>query len=529
MKLVLILCIIFCVSFALIAGIIPFSCYAKTTFVTIGTGGITGIYYPTGGAIAKMVNKKRKDYGIRVTVESTGGSVFNVNAIMAGDLEFGVVQSDRQYQAMKGTADWKDKGKQKDLRAVFAIHPESLTLVASDASGIKTLKDCKGKRVNIGNPGSGTRQQSIDALKAVGLDYEKDMKAEGIKASESAGLLQDGRLDAFFYTVGHPNGSIKEACAGKTKVHFVPITGPGIDKLLKKSPYYAKSIVPIKMYPAATNKADTPTFGVKATFVTSAKVPDKVVYAITKEVFDNFEAFKKLHPAYVVLTKKNMLEGLSAPIHPGAARYYVENNLAQYPEFPWPPPPSSASNGIPTEFLRKPGVETLYLHDVEQKILDALNSAGYYEKSYFSVPDGFAMVTRLEQINYDGTSKEGRHRWQTKVVPLQKIELKLYIKALFKANKGLFRIIVFIFTPHPFSQTGLEVSQEQAIKWLSAGLNVLPSSIGNIEYSKKYNCHALIYEFEKLSPYKSAKLVVPGYLDGRIHLVKAKLWSYWEE
>ena len=311
----------------LLTGSLPTGAEAKTEFVTIGTGGITGIYYPTGGAIAKMVNKKRKDYGIRATVESTGGSVFNVNAIMAGDLEFGVVQSDRQFQAMKGIADWKDKGKQKDLRAVFAIHPESLTLVASDASGIKTLKDCKGKRVNIGNPGSGTRQQSIDALKAVGLDYEKDMDAEGIKASESAGLLQDGRLDAFFYTVGHPNGSIKESCAGRLKVHFVPITGPDIDKLLVKYPYYGKGIVPKKMYPAATNKEDTQTFGVKATFVTSAKVPDRVVYAITKEVFDNFEAFKKLHPAYVVLTKENMLEGLSAPIHPGAMKYYKEVGL----------------------------------------------------------------------------------------------------------------------------------------------------------------------------------------------------------
>ena len=249
---------------------------------------------------------------------------------------------------------------------------------------------------------------------------------------------------------------------------------------------------------------------------------------MTKEVFDNIDSFKKLHPAYAVLTKESMLAGLSAPIHPGAARYYEENNLAQYPKFPWPPPPSSASSEIPTEFLREPAVETLYLHDVEKKILDALNSAGYYEKKYFSVPGGFAMATRLEQINYDGTSKEGRQRWQTKVSSLQKFNFKQYINALFKANKGLFRIIVFIITPHPFSQTGLKVRQEEAIGWLSAGLNVLPSSIGNIEYSKNCNCHALIYEFEKLSHDKSAKPVVPGYLEGRTHLEKAKLWSYWE-
>ncbi|MFC1533210.1 TAXI family TRAP transporter solute-binding subunit [Thermodesulfobacteriota bacterium] len=297
----------------------------KTSFVTIGTGGITGVYYPTGGAIAKIVNKKRKEYGIRATVESTGGSVFNVNAVMAGDLEFGVVQSDRQYQAIKGMAEWKDKGVQEDLRAVFSIHPESITLVAADDAGINSIADLKGKRVNIGNPGSGQRQNSIDALENAGIDYKTDLKAEGVKAAEAPGLLQDGRIDAFFYTVGHPSGAIKEATAGKRKVHFVPITG--VDKLLSKFPYYAEAVVPIKLYPGATNKEDVKTFGVKATFVTSAKVPENIVYAITKEVFDNFDDFKKLHPAYQVLTKKGMLAGLSAEIHPGAMKYYKEAGL----------------------------------------------------------------------------------------------------------------------------------------------------------------------------------------------------------
>jgi TRAP transporter TAXI family solute receptor len=313
---------------SLLFGLSPFDGKAhagKTTFVTIGTGGITGVYYPTGGAIAKIVNKKRKVYGIRATVESTGGSVFNVNAVMSGDLEFGVVQSDRQYQAVKGMAEWKDKGVQKDLRAVFTIHPESITLVAADDANIKTMQDLKGKRVNIGNPGSGQRQNSIDALEAAGIDWKSDIKAEGVKAAEAPGLLQDGRIDAFFYTVGHPNGNIKEATSGKRKVHMVPITD--VDKLLAEFPYYAKAVVPMKFYPGASNEGDVETFGVKATFVTSAKVPEEVVYAITKEVFDNFEAFKKLHPAYGVLTKKNMLEGMSAPIHPGAMKYYKEAGL----------------------------------------------------------------------------------------------------------------------------------------------------------------------------------------------------------
>jgi hypothetical protein len=326
MKKVLVIGIALVFGFAIFMGAAPTPAQAKTTFVTIGTGGITGVYYPTGGAIAKIVNKKRKEYGIRCTVESTGGSVFNVNAIMSGDLEFGVVQSDRQYQAIHGSPNSEWAGKpQKDLRAVFSIHPESITLVAAVDANINTILDLKGKKVNIGNPGSGQRQNSIDALTAVGIDYEKDLQAEGIKAAESAGLLQDGRIDAFFYTVGHPNGSIKEATSGKRKVRFASITG--VEKLLEKYPYYAPAVIPVSLYPSAVNKEDVKTFGVKATFVTSAKVPDNVVYAITKEVFENFDEFKKLHPAYQVLTKKGMLEGLSAPIHPGAMKYYKEAGL----------------------------------------------------------------------------------------------------------------------------------------------------------------------------------------------------------
>jgi uncharacterized protein len=333
MKKALILGVVLMFGFALVIGCGPSGekatseapAKAKTTFITIGTGGITGVYYPTGGAIAKIVNKKKDVYGIRCTVESTGGSVFNVNAVMAGDLQFGVVQSDRQFQAINGLAEWKDKGKQEDLRAVFSIHPESITLVAAVDADINDIADLKGKRVNIGNPGSGQRQNSLDALEAVGINYEADMNAEGIKASESASLLQDGRIDAFFYTVGHPSGSIKEATAGARKVRFASITG--IDSLLAKYPYYARAYIPVKLYPGAENTENVDTFGVKATFVTSAKVSDDVVYAVTKEVFDNFDAFKKLHPAYAVLTKEGMLEGLSAPLHPGALKYYKEAGL----------------------------------------------------------------------------------------------------------------------------------------------------------------------------------------------------------
>ena len=298
---------------------------SQTTFITIGTGGVTGVYYPTGGAICKIVNQKRKEYKIRCTVESTGGSVFNINAVLSGDLDFGIAQSDRQYQAWEGLAEWKDKGPQKNLRSVFSIHPESVTLIAAEDSGIKTVEDLKGKRVNIGNPGSGQRQNAIDALEAYGIDWQKDIHAENVKADAAPSLLQDGRIDAFFYTVGHPNGNIKEATAGRRKVQFVPITKIGA--LLKKSPFYARSVIPIADYPGAGNKEDVPTFGVKATLVTSLAVPENVVYAVTKEVFENFDDFKSLHPAYSTLTVQSMLEGLTAPFHPGALKYYKEAGL----------------------------------------------------------------------------------------------------------------------------------------------------------------------------------------------------------
>ncbi len=313
----------------LVCGLLLFSfttpCFAKRVFVTIGTGGVTGVYYPTGGAIAKIINKKRKQYGIRASVESTGGSVYNINAVLSGDLEFGIAQSDRQYQAYHGMAEWKKRGPQKKLRAICSLHPEVVTLVAADDSNVKNIKDIKGKRVNLGNPGSGILQNALDVLKYAGLEPKKDFRPEHLKAAEAPKMLQDSRIDAFFYTVGHPNGAIKEATSGKRKVHFVEIAD--MDKLISKFPYYAKAHIPIKNYPMVSNKKPVPSVGVMTTFVTSIDTPTEVVYAITKELFDNLESFKTLHPAFAVLTKEGMLKGLSAPFHPGALKYFKEKGL----------------------------------------------------------------------------------------------------------------------------------------------------------------------------------------------------------
>jgi len=303
---------------------------AETRFLTIGSGDVTGIYFPTGLIIAKMINDKRDEFGIRATVESTPGSVFNVNAIMAGYLEFGLVQSDKQYDAVKGLAEWSKKGPQKNLRAVFSIHNESVCLVAAVDAGIKTLHDLKGKRVNLGHPGAAMYMNAIDTLKAIGFNPNKDILPEKSKVADAPRLLQDNRIDAFFFTVGHPNEILKEAVSGPRKVRFIPITGPEIDKLISEKNYYQKTTIPVReFYADAKDSVNVETFGVVATLCTSAQMPDDVVYLITKELFDNFDYFKRQHPSYANLTKEGMLKGLSAPIHPGALQYFKETGLIQ--------------------------------------------------------------------------------------------------------------------------------------------------------------------------------------------------------
>jgi len=300
---------------------------ADTTFVTIGTGGVTGVYYPTGGAIARLTNKGKKEHGIRASVESTGGSVYNLNAIAAGELDMGVAQSDWQYHAYNGTSKFKEKGPNKDLRAVFSVHPEPFTVVARTDSGIKNFADLKGKRVNIGNPGSGQRGTMEVVMGKMGWTKDDFKLAAELKPAEQSQALCDNKVDAIIYTVGHPNGSIKEATTSCDAV-LVNVTGPEIDALVSENDYYRTAVIPGGMYRGSD--ADTMTFGVGATFVSSAKVPENVIYVVVKAVFENFDDFKKLHPAFGNLKKEEMVkDGLSAPLHDGAAKYYKEAGLVK--------------------------------------------------------------------------------------------------------------------------------------------------------------------------------------------------------
>ena len=298
---------------------------AAQKLIIIGTGGVTGVYYPAGGAICRLVNRERKHHGIRCSVESTDGSVYNLNSIRAGELDFAVVQSDWQHHAFHGTGKFKKAGPFDNLRALFSIHPEPFTVVARKDSGISTFQDLKGKRVNIGNPGSGQRGTMEVVMTALGWKPADFKPAFELKSSEQSKAMCNDKVDAIVFTVGHPSGSIKEATTSCNAV-LVPVTGPEIDKLVARHDYYRKAVIPAGMYRGTAT--DTPTFGVSATFVTSASVPDEIVYQIVKAVFENFDRFRKLHPAFANLKKDEMIEaGRSAPLHPGATRYYREAGL----------------------------------------------------------------------------------------------------------------------------------------------------------------------------------------------------------
>jgi len=290
-------------------------------FITIGTGGVTGVYYAVGGAVCRQVNKDRAKTGIRCAVESTGGSLFNVNAIKSGELDFGMTQSDVQYNAVKGLQQFKDKV-DSELRAVYAVHAEPFTVLARKEASISKFEDFKGKRFNVGNPGSGTRvsmQQLLEELKWTMQDFAL---ASELNADEQGPALCDNKIDGFYYGVGHPSAAIQDpttTCGAK----LVSLTGPAIDALLKKYPYYSVATIPGGMY--ANNPTPATTYGVMATLVVSAKQPDDVVYHLVQATFDNFDEFKQLHPAFTNLDPKAMIKaGLSAPLHPGALKYYKE-------------------------------------------------------------------------------------------------------------------------------------------------------------------------------------------------------------
>ena len=303
------------------------SAMAEKTFVSIGTGGPTGVYFIAGNEICQLMNRaaaKAQETGgpvIRCNAPASGGSIYNLNALKTGDLDFGVVQSDWQFHAFNGS-DKFDGQKFEDLRAVFSLHAEPFQILVAKNSGITSWDDLKGKRVNIGNAGSGQRGTFETLLKAYGVEKDFFSLASELNSTEQSGALCNGNIDAFGYSVGFPNAGVAQAADGCGAM-IISLEGEPVKQLVSERPYYSFARIPRGTY--STVKEDVVTFGVMATLVTKADQPDDVVYALVKAVFDGLEDMKQYHPVFKTLDPKVMIKhGLSAPLHPGALKYYKE-------------------------------------------------------------------------------------------------------------------------------------------------------------------------------------------------------------
>jgi len=291
--------------------------------VKIGTAGVMGVYYPLGGALCRMVNVTRKVHKLRCSVEASEGSVANIRGVLAGDLDMGIAQSDTQFEAAQGRGSFKGAPQPK-LRALFNVYPETLTLVAREDAGIRSLADLKGKRVNLGTAGSGTRATMELVLQTAGLRTEDLKAALDVKIVEMPTSLCEAKMDAFAFVAGHPNPILQDAASG-CRTRIVPVTGPAVDRLVASHPYYMRTSIPGGVYKGTDSPQ--PTIGTTTTIVVSADMPEDVAYGITKAVFDNFDDFRKLHPALASLTKEQAVKGQPVPFHPGAEKYFREAGL----------------------------------------------------------------------------------------------------------------------------------------------------------------------------------------------------------
>ena len=296
--------------------------YAQDRFITIGTGGQTGVYYVVGQSVCRFVNRTAAEHGIKCTAPSSAGSVANLNAMRDGSMDMGVAQSDWQYHALNGTSKFADQPPYTELRSMFSLYNEAFTLMTRADANINSFDDLKGKRVNVGAPGSGQRGTIEVLMDAKGWSMDDFKLVSELKTTEQSQALCDNKIDAGVIAAGHPNGITNEADSS-CEMKLANVSGPAVDDLINKYAYYSKAVIPGGLYKGTPD--DVTTFGVGATFVTSTQVEPDVVYYTVKAVFDNLDRFKKLHPAFENLDPKKMItDSLSAPLHEGAIRYYKE-------------------------------------------------------------------------------------------------------------------------------------------------------------------------------------------------------------
>ncbi len=300
--------------------------FAAEKNVTIGTGEVTGVYYPAGGAICRMVNRGRKEHAIHCAVESTGGSIANLESIHNRDIDLGIVQSDLLYYAYTGKEIFSDAGRDKKLRVLLSLHFEPFTIVARKNTKISVFDDLKGKRIYIGPKGSGMRATMEELMTQKGLNKKNFANIVDVKYADQTEALCDGKIDALVYAGGHPNGAIQQVTS-KCATSLVAIAPADINKLVATHPFYVKATIPGGMYNG--NPQETKTFGVRALLVASADLSDEIAYEVVKAVFENLDNFKTLHPVFSSLDANYMIANDAiAPVHPGALKYYRERGMS---------------------------------------------------------------------------------------------------------------------------------------------------------------------------------------------------------
>jgi TRAP transporter TAXI family solute receptor len=295
--------------------------------MTIGTGAVTGVYYAAGGSICKALNRDRAAHGLRCLVEVSQGSTANIDSLARGNVNMALVQSDVQYRATKGEGAFAKSAVQADLRSVFGLYAEAFTVMAAADVGAKDFADLKGRKVSLGIAGSGSRTTVEDLLSIYGMQTTDFAGVTERSADEQGYALCEKKIEAALYVVGHPVTHITRTTKD-CGAQLVGMAEVARDRVVAARPYFVKSEIPAGTYSNQTSAV--PTVGLIATLTTTASVPEATVYAVVKGVFDNFDEFKRLHPAFSQLDPRRMAsEGLSAPLHPGALKYYKEKGWVQ--------------------------------------------------------------------------------------------------------------------------------------------------------------------------------------------------------
>lgn len=308
----------------------------STTFITIGSGSTSGLYYPTAVGIAKILSEA--DVGLRANARSTGASVYNANAIGEGSLQMGMMQNNIAYYAYNGTGVEAFKNNSiENLRGVIGLYPEAIHILARKDANIETVADLAGKRVYVGDVGSGTEQDAMNILNAFGVSFD-DLQATVRGSSGNAvGLLRDDKIAAMFYTVGLGSSAIVEA-AQTAPVTVVSIPQEQLDQLQQEYAFYTPFTIPGGTYPGVDEEVQTVTL--KAMLGASSELSEDDVYTFMNTIFN-----EKLDAFFNDIQNPNLkqfftvdsgLEGMSIPLHPGAVKFFEEQDV-EIPDDLMPP------------------------------------------------------------------------------------------------------------------------------------------------------------------------------------------------